>query len=255
MTDLDLTPFLARGFGEKSDRLIANIKVEGIDKYHTLSQIRLAPETAGFLYGAFTPLTVTYHRGSRPRLEKIVAEVLSGVESSPRAQVLALLEWTAQVIRHAMHVKGETPVDRALSEEALLDSGWGYCNEKARILVSLAQIAGYPGRMVSIYHSTGIHGHMVSEIHVEGEWAMADPTFAVVVPKNKGRWASAKDLSWEASLNSTTDEVYRAGILKMDRLHGPGMNVPDSILVRDRPCRMFAQIGISNYPIFSFPKG
>jgi hypothetical protein len=41
---VDLTPFLARGFGPEHDHKFANTKVRGIDRLLTCSKIRLAAE-------------------------------------------------------------------------------------------------------------------------------------------------------------------------------------------------------------------
>ena len=68
-----------------------------------------------------------------------------------------------------------SPPDRALPEEDIIESGWGWCNEQARVLVGLAQVAGVPGRLVGIYSSAGPKGHMSTELYVEGKWAWACP--------------------------------------------------------------------------------
>jgi len=73
---LDLAPFLARGFGDNIDKLIANAPVDGIDRYHTWSQVRLASETADFLYNGFSRTTVKYFQGNRPILENILDGIL-----------------------------------------------------------------------------------------------------------------------------------------------------------------------------------
>lgn len=253
MIKVDLTPFLARGFGEREDRFIANIPVEGIDKYHTYSQIRLAPETAEYLYGECTPLKIKYYNGSRPRMEKIVMELLQGAFESPRDRMMVLLEWTAKTVKHAKYISGEAPVNRGGTEEELLDSGWGWCNEKARIFVTLAQIAGFPARMCSVYHEDGIHGHMTAEVFIEGQWSFVDPTSATVIPKSDGSLASAKDLSWTADIRQRINEAYRRDISEIDNLHGSGRKGFATTWYSDSPYKMFHQIGISNYPVITFP--
>lgn len=256
MSKLDLTPFLARGFGAKEDTFIANIQVEGIDKYHTYSQIRLAPETSEYLYKEYTPVTAKYYKGSRPMLEKILNSLQLEKLNSNKEKVTAILKWTAVNIKHAIYVGTETPGNRALSEEELINSGWGWCNEKARIFVSMAQMAGFPARMCSLFHQDKTHGHMTSEVYFDGRWAFTDPTSAtVIVSPATGDWADARTLSWDKSLHDEIDKTYLKNIKAMSELHGTGKEFNGSIWYNDNPYKMFYQIGITNYPIMTFPCG
>ena len=208
--DLDLTPFIARGFSEKIDKFIANVPVNGIDRYHSWTQVRLAPETASFLYEDFTSTVIKYFKGSRPSLEKILDVILADMkEASDKEKVLAILHWVSASLMHAKFFKGDIPGSRALTEEELLESGWGWCNEQSRLFVTLSQIAGYPARMCSIYHSDGIHSHMASEVFVDGKWSFADATSATVVELPDGYWASAKEISWDPSVK---EQIGRAHV-------------------------------------------
>lgn len=49
--------------------------------------------------------------------------------------------------------------------------GYGYCDDSATALVSLADRLGIPGRV------WGLEGHVVSELFVDGKWRMFDPDF------------------------------------------------------------------------------
>jgi len=256
MDKLDLTPFLARGFSAKADSLIANIPVEGIDKYHTYSQIRLAPETSEYLYNEYTPATVKYYKGSRPDLERILENIHIENLNSGKEKIMAIMKWVAMNIKHARYAGSETPGNRALSEEELISSGWGWCNEKARIFVSMAQIAGFPARMCSLFHLDKTHGHMTSEVYVDSKWAFTDPTSAtVIVSPATGDWADARALSWDQSLHDEIDKTYLKNIKAMSELHGTGKEFNGSIWYNDNPYKMFYQIGITNYPVITFPCG
>lgn len=250
--DLDLTPFIARGFSEKIDKFIANVPVDGIDRYHSWTQVRLAPETASFLYEDFTSTNIKYFKGSRPALEKIIDDIFAEKnDASDKEKVLAILRWVSENLMHAKFFRGDIPGSRALTEEELLESGWGWCNEQSRLFVSLAQIAGYPARMCSIYHAEGIHSHMTTEVFVDDKWSFADATIATVVELPDGSWASAKEISWDPSVKELTDKAYAKSLREMhDRFSG-GVIDAESVWFKEPPHNMFAHIGLSNYPVIS----
>ena len=54
--------------------------------------VTLCEATADYLYTKFTPLKVNYKQGSRPFLEKIVADVTQGLNSE-RAKIMALMRF------------------------------------------------------------------------------------------------------------------------------------------------------------------
>jgi transglutaminase-like putative cysteine protease len=191
--DLDLTPFLARGFGPEIDRIIANTPVRGIDRLLSWGKIRLTPETEEYLYTEYTPTEVRYRKGSRPRLEAVAAEVLGDPPRTDRASVRKLVSWVPANLRHAAGVE-DAPADRASSEEEILDSGWAWCNEQARVLVAVAGTAGVPGRLVGVYSSAEPRGHMTAELCVEGRWGWVCVTHDCVVTLPDGSWASAAQI-------------------------------------------------------------
>lgn len=253
MSNLDLTPFLARGFGEKGDKIIANVPVRGIDRYHTFSQIRLAPETAKYLYQKYTPLKVKYYKGSRPKLEKILFKICGEIYKPSKDNIFKILEWVAMNIKHAQYVKGDAPPDRVLSEEELIASGWGWCNEQARVFVTLSQIIGCPARMCGICDKNYDSGHMTAEVYVDGKWCFIDPTHGTVVELLDGSWASAKEISWERQAQEYTDKAYPVFLKKIFDKFARCKIDPNHPFVAHLPHKMFAQIGIANYPIFSIP--
>ena len=79
------------------------------------------------------------------------------------------------------------------------------CNEMARVLAILAQIAGIPSRYIG--HMTAFDfddpasssGHGVNELHVEGAWAYFDVR-GKFFQKSDGRLASAWDLIGDPSI-------------------------------------------------------
>ena len=166
--------------------------VKGLDLQQSMSATLLCDATVSALYGPdFSPTQVRYLPGSRPELEKIAAG-LDG--SSTRERVVAALRW---VIAHVLHpyFAGDTAKDRALTEEAIIASGLGWCNEQARVFIALCEVMGVPGRMCFLSHKNSLCGHATTEIFVDGKWAWFDPTFGVYVSLPDGTLATSAELS------------------------------------------------------------
>ncbi len=190
---LDLTPFLARGFSPELDAHIANTPVRGLDRLMSCGKIRLAAETEAYLYEEYTPTEVRYRAGSRPELEAVAAGILGSPARSDRSAIRKLVSWVPKNIRHAEGID-PSPPDRALREEKLIASGWGWCNEQARIVVALARTAGVAGRLVAMYSLEENSGHMTAELYVEGKWSWVCATHDCVVELPDGTWASAAEI-------------------------------------------------------------
>ncbi len=166
--------------------------------------IVLQPSTADYIYSWFTPLNQPYARGGRAYLEKIVDAVTAGL-SDERDKALALLNWCRDIpftyTRGAWLAGGKSAGDlfHGGAEEEVIRKGSGMCNEQARVLGILAQIAGLPSRYVG--HMTLIDyddvrsstGHGVNEIYIEGGWAYFDIR-GRYFQKEDGSLASAWDL-------------------------------------------------------------
>lgn len=180
------------------------LAVEGLDLEQSMSAILLNDETAPILYGPdFSPTCLRYRSGARPQLEQIAA-TLAG--ETPRARVAAALEW---VIAHVLHpyFAGNTAKNRAISEEAIIASGRGWCNEQARTLIALCEVMEIPGRMCFLSHENGLCGHATTEIYVDGKWAWHDPTFGVRVELPDGSPGTAAELS--GPYRSLAHQVFR----------------------------------------------
>jgi len=177
----------------------------------------LHEETAEQIYSDFTDLGGSHVRGSRPFLEKIVERVTAG-RTGERDTMLALLDWCRDIpimyARGAWGAMGQSPEPfHGGAEEEVIRKGSSMCNEQARVLCILAQIAGLPARYVG--HMTLIDyddprsgtGHGVNEIYVEGGWAYADIRGRYFL-KEDGSFASAWDLLRDPGLyDRQSDEV------------------------------------------------
>src|SRR5205085_8362555 len=122
--------------------------VRGIDRQQTHSMIRLCAQTEPILYGReFSATKIRYRRGTRPALEKIAAAFRGD-------RVLAAMRWTSEHVVHA-HFIGEVPPDRAMTEEQLIASGRGWCNEQSRVFIALCEVMEIPGRLCFLFHRDG----------------------------------------------------------------------------------------------------
>jgi transglutaminase-like putative cysteine protease len=161
-----------------------------VDYIHATKKVRCVPETAAYLYGPFTPRRVEYAPGSRPELEWHVEVALKNAATRAEKAV-ALMGHVSRTVLHTRHVP---PALHELggTEEHILRRGFGYCNEMARVLVTLAQIAGLPARLLFVRQPTGSR-HVMAEILVGGKWGFFDASFGICLPV-AGRFASGLDV-------------------------------------------------------------
>lgn len=136
--------------------------------YFIESQIYLCEATADYIYSDYTPTVVAYRAGSRPMLEKIVA----GLRLEGKSEFERFL-WLARFVRDLPTARawdlGEDHQNGG-TEEELIAKRADVCNEQARLLVVLSQVAGLPARYVG--HHIG--GHGVTEVYLDGGWRYYD---------------------------------------------------------------------------------
>ena len=168
------------------------LAVLGIDLEQAMHAVLLTAETLPILYGPeFSPTRIRYIRGARPALEAI-ADGLAG--STPRARADAALQWVIDHVRHP-YLAGFVAKNRNLSEEALIASGFGWCNEQSRVFIALCEVMGIPGRMSFLTHQNGLCGHATTEVYLDGKWAWYDVTFGVRVELPDGTLGTTAELS------------------------------------------------------------
>jgi transglutaminase-like putative cysteine protease len=229
---MDLTDYTCRGFSGDFDRLMRNIPVAGIDRLQTHSMIRLCDATEPILYGPdFSPRRIRYRRGSRPRLEMIAADL-----THDPAKALA---WVRDHVRHP-HLAGDVPPNRAMTEEQLIDSGRGWCNEQCRVFIALCEVMEAPARLCFLFHADGRTGHTATEIWHAGKWAMHDVTHGVTVSLAGRKLAEGRDL--QGAHRRLADGYYRASLTEYYR----DRTAPFDL---SRGGDLFHGIGICNYLI------
>lgn len=243
---MDLTPYTGKGFPGEIDRMIAEVPVRGIDEQQTKGMIRLCPETVATLYGPdYSPRRIRYQRGVRPDLEAVV----TGFNGTPIERVRQAIDWTIAHVRHP-HLAGPLAPDRAMSEEQLIRSCTGWCNEQTRVYVALLGVMEIPARICFVTHLNLRSGHTCAETFLDGRWVFTDVTFNVMVRLPDGRWAEGRDLAGEH--RGLAHDAYRPRLASYFRHvlpfveNFPGWNSKDRPTV-DAGGDLIGHVGIINY--------
>ena len=225
------------------------LAVEGIDLDQAKSAILLDSDTESILYGAdFSPTIIRYIRGSRPKLEEIAARLRGDI---PSQSAETALWWVIDNIRHP-YFSGPIPKNRAITEEEIIESGVGWCNEQARVFIALCEVMGIPGRMCFLSHRNGKCGHATAEVYLERKWAWFDVTFGVWVQLPDGKPATAWELSH--TYRDLASNAYRPALERCESLYMPFIeNEPGwrsgERVTPDAGGDLMHTIGICNYVI------
>jgi len=237
---MDLTPYTAKGFPGDFDRAMADVPVRGIDRVQAQSMIRLCPETESLLYGTFSPTQIRYRRGTRPKLEAIAYSFTGG--SPDRAKMA--MDWVSRHVIHA-HFLGPLAADRAMTEEQLIESRAGWCNEQVRVFIALCEVLEIPGRLVFLFHKSARTAHTAAEIFLNGKWAFHDVTYKVCVTLPDASLAEARELN--GTYRTLAHAAYCQPMLDYYALgkSPPSQSAPDPRTGGD----YLESIGICNYLI------
>jgi hypothetical protein len=159
--------------------------------YFVDSQIYLCAETADYIYTDFSPTNANYRRGSRPYLEQVVDGMgIAGLFDFEK------FLWLSRFVRD---LPGERcwadDIFSGGTEENLIRKRVKVCNEQARLLVTLCQVAGLPARYIG--HHIG--GHGVTEVYVDGAWGYHDIRGRFFL-KLDGRMASTWEIWQDRSI-------------------------------------------------------
>lgn len=163
-----------------------------VDRALLEEMVRLCPETAGVLYGEFTPTEVRYQRGSLPELEQYVAQATAGARDVEE-RVNAIVRFTAKLgdrapaQLEAMVVGG--------TEEEIIARGSDWCTDVARVACALCQVAGIPARLVFLANPEQPYsGHDIVEAYRQGVWGAADAVTGLVYHDALGKPVSTWQL-------------------------------------------------------------
>lgn len=156
----------------------------------------LSEDTRHTLYDKAMIPACRYQAGSRIHLEQLV-DALTANKHGDYEKAIALLTFVRDIPVNYGNVDGD-PFHGG-TEEEVIRKGSSMCNEQARVLCVLAQIAGIPARYVG--HMTAFDfdnpksgsGHGVNELFIDGNWVYMDIRGIVFNKKDHGL-ASTWDL-------------------------------------------------------------
>lgn len=185
--------------------------VRGIDLWQAMNYISLEEVGRKFIYDGYTSATICYSPGSRPLLED-AAQRVCGEVRDPFDALARLVEFVSTQVRWAGFYEKESgrqlPLDRNFTEEQILDSGFGWCNEQARLLCALAQIKQLPARLVFASNSAGGFGHCVTEVLTPGGWILIDQSMGYLFMCD-GRPVNAWEVCHIPSTSDYFSPIYR----------------------------------------------
>lgn len=209
-----------------------------------MNYIALDDVSKDFIDSVYTSATICYEKRSRPVLEDVAKKVLHRTRE-PFECLDLLARYVAETVRWAGYYEYQTgrrlPVDRNGSEEEILKSGFGWCNEQARLFCALAQISGIPARLVFGSHGEGRYGHVVSEALTPCGWMLIDQSFGYCFAY-EGRPIDAWSAWHDPAMRRHFDPIYRSLCKQLER------DLGHDILARD------FQMAIAAHPLFGFEK-
>lgn len=113
------------------------------------------------------------------RILMLLAEAITAPYPSDRERILALQKWVSgmAVIHHGINVPGRNDFYRSNALE-IIRRGYANCEGTAEVFATLAWLAGYPSRVLSIQveapDQASVYGHHVNEVFVNGKWVFID---------------------------------------------------------------------------------
>lgn len=222
--------------------------VAGIDLEQALNYTDSAGLDLAWFYKSFTYPRVFYKPGSRPYLEKILAEQ-AGAGTSGMDKLRACVALVAARLPHYILLGYNGAPDRALTEEDLLRSGHGWCNEQARVLAALTQIAGLPSRLVFAQSRDGKAAHVVTEVYLDGKWVLVDQTEGLVFTRQDGRPLNVLDFRTDPDAWREADALYKAQQQRNRELAKDKVfwDSNHGIARREHPLELFECVGYHNY--------
>ena len=169
------------------------------DRAMVMGMVRLCDGTVDYLYGGSTSRSIGYVAGTRPGLERFLAEAGSPA-GGPGQRVAAIAELTRCLADRAP-AGGLAAMRFGGTEEQIIDRGSDWCADVARVGCALYQVAGFPCRMVYLFDLQAAYsGHVIVEVHRCWRWGAVDPISGVVYRTGDGAPATTWELMNDAGL-------------------------------------------------------
>lgn len=164
-----------------------------VDQVLQQRMVRLAPQTALYLYDGFSATEVAYQRGTRPFLERRIGEVTVGCMTQAQ-RVGAIARFCAGLAKEA-----NADLDHMVlggTEEEIMARGSDWCTDVARVGCVLCQLAGIPARIVNLFDTGAAYsGHVIIEAYRGGAWGAVDTSTSVIYRHEDGTPATCWDLA------------------------------------------------------------
>ncbi len=224
--------------------------VAGIDLVQALNYLDLDDAGETFLYDHYTNANLPYVPGSRPALEGIV-DRLQLDDASPIEKVGAIATFVAEQVPWAGFYQRDLgkrlPTARALDEEGVIASGYGWCNEQARVFCALTQVAGIPSRLVFAANLKEHYGHVICEALLPDGWLAVDESFAFLFLRD-GKPVRAADIYRDAACREYFTPRYRAICQELIETLGADILDPSfRMCLAENPLDGFQDIGYCNH--------
>jgi len=226
--------------------------VKGIDLWQAMNYISLDDVSTDFIYDRYTSKTICYTQGSRPVLEATVKMVCETTRD-PFHILLLLMKYVAEEVRwagfHEREHSFRLPVDRNFTEEEILLSGFGWCNEQARLLCALSQVSNIPARIVFAGNREGTFGHVVTEALTPKGWMAIDQSLNYLF-MHDGNPVNAWEVAHVSSQSQFFAPVYFSLCQQLKSTLGHDLLSRDfKMALSDNPLSGFETLGYCSYCI------
>lgn len=123
------------------------------------------------------------------RLTEIIDDLDFGKLTETRKAII-LSRYVGNNVRN--HKDGDKIDD--VSAYEILEKGYGACDQKALVLLALAEHKGIEGHLVYLYGYDSVSHHTVAELKINNSWAMLDPYFQHQFWLSANTLASVQDI-------------------------------------------------------------
>ena len=190
-----------KAFGRAYRRMLDNDPhaPASVDREIVSSMIRLCDDTARYLYDGYSSRSSGYVTGTRPGLERFLAEAGSSAVD-PAQRVAAIGDLTRRLAERSP-AGGLSAMRFGGTEEQIIERGSDWCADVARVGCALYQVAGFPCRMAYLFDLRAAYsGHVIVEVHRSGRWGAVDTSSGVVYRTDDGVPATTWELMNDADL-------------------------------------------------------
>lgn len=149
-----------------------------VDQALLNQMVKLCAETARYICSQYTPLSILYKKGTRPKLERYVQNI--------RAESPSNLEFIKAIssFTSSLQETAEQDVRKMLIgglEEEIIERGSDWCTDLARVGCALYQVAGFPSRLTILVDlDRAYSAHVIVEVYQDGVWGAIDTSTNVV---------------------------------------------------------------------------